>query len=161
MDALTDQTSGCEEVEGNALDLLQSIYRDPRVPLPVRMRAAMAAIPFESPKLAVTTLLADADSFGAMLDKAIARSQSPPLQIEHRADETAPSVKWSGPISRPTRRLSSDEDDESYRTILGRGLGPWLISDRPKGWEWESFARREPKPARERLGPLALWRATK
>jgi hypothetical protein len=39
-------------------------------------------------------------------------------------------------------------------TILGSGLGPWLISDRPKGWEWESFARREPKPARERLGPL-------
>ena len=29
-------------------------------------------------------------------------------------------------------------------SILGSGLGPWLISDRPKGWEWESFARRQP-----------------
>jgi hypothetical protein len=45
-------------------------------------------------------------------------------------------------------------EDEPYRTILGSGLGPCLISDRPKGWEWESFARREPKPARERLGLL-------
>jgi hypothetical protein len=109
MDALTDQTSGCEEVEGNALDLLQSIYRDPRVPLPVRMRAASIAIPFESPKLSVTTVLGDEASFGAMLDRAIARSQSPPKMIEHRPGETAPSVKWSGPLSRPTRRLSSDE----------------------------------------------------
>jgi hypothetical protein len=40
-------------------------------------------------------------------------------------------------------------------TILGSGLGPWLISDRPDPQGWESFPRREPKPARERLGPLA------
>ena len=45
-------------------------------------------------------------------------------------------------------------DDEGYHTILDSGLGPLLISDRPKGWEWESFARREPKAARDRLGPL-------
>jgi hypothetical protein len=91
-----------------ALELLQAVYRDKRNPLTMRMRAARDAIPFESPKLAVTTLLADADCFGALLDKAILRSQSPPRQIEHRADETAPSVKWSGPISRPTRRLSDE-----------------------------------------------------
>jgi hypothetical protein len=46
------------------------------------------------------------------------------------------------------------DDDEGYRTILG-SLGPWLISDRPKGSDFETIARREPKPARERLGPLA------
>jgi hypothetical protein len=45
-------------------------------------------------------------------------------------------------------------DDEGYRTILGSGLGPWLISNHVHSWEWESFARRDPKPARERLGPL-------
>jgi hypothetical protein len=91
-----------------ALGLLQAIYRNPMEPTSVRMRAASIAIAFESPKLAVTTLLADADSFGAMLDKAIARSQSPSRQIEHRVDETAPSVKWSGPILRPMRRLSDE-----------------------------------------------------
>ena len=96
-------------VPANALEYLQSIYRNPSEFDGRRMRAAMAAIPFESPKLAVTTLLADADSFGALLDKAIARSQSPPRQIELHPTETAPSVKWSGPISRPTRRLTSDE----------------------------------------------------
>lgn len=49
-------------------------------------------------------------------------------------------------------------DEEGYRTVLGSGLGPWLISDRPKGSDFETIARREPKPARERLGPLAPWK---
>jgi predicted RNase H-like HicB family nuclease len=31
----------------------------------------------------------------------------------------------------------------------------WLVSDRPKGWEWESFPRRAPSP-RYRLGQLGL-----
>ncbi len=41
-------------------------------------------------------------------------------------------------------------------TILGRcgGLELRLVSDRVASWEWESYPRREPKPARERLGPL-------
>ena len=102
-------SAGNDDEFSGALGYLQSIYRNPMEPTSVRMRAASIAIAFESPKLAVTTLLADADSFGAMLDKAIARGQSPPKVIEHRADETAPSVKWSGPLLRPTRRLSSDE----------------------------------------------------
>jgi hypothetical protein len=29
-----------------------------------------------------------------------------------------------------------------------------LVSDRTASWEWESYPRREPKPARERLSPL-------
>jgi hypothetical protein len=47
-----------------------------------------------------------------------------------------------------------EDEPHPKGTIFGSGLGPWLISDRPKGWEFESFARREPKPAREGLGPL-------
>ena len=57
----------------------------------------MAALPFETPKLAVTANLSN-ESFAAMLDRAIARSQAPPKQIEHRPDETAEGIAWSGPL---------------------------------------------------------------
>ena len=30
-----------------------------------------------------------------------------------------------------------------------------LIADNVRSWEWESFPRREPKLARERLGPVS------
>ena len=32
--------------------------------------------------------------------------------------------------------------------------GPRLVIEHVRSWEWESFARREPRRARERLGPL-------
>ena len=55
------------------------------------------AAPSKTPKLAVTTNLSN-ESFAAMLDRAIARSQAPPKQIEHRPDETAGGIAWSGPL---------------------------------------------------------------
>ena len=93
-----------------SLSLLQKIYRSPRQPIVRRMRAAMAALQHEHPKLTAMAIDSmDGASFAAMLDRAIERSKAPPKLIEHRANESAPSVQWSGPISRPTRRLSSDE----------------------------------------------------
>jgi hypothetical protein len=51
------------------------------------------------------------------------------------------------------------KDEDRYHTILGSGLGPWLISDRPRGWEWESFARRVTLAPRYRQRPLLPWRS--
>jgi hypothetical protein len=49
------------------------------------MRAAMAALPFESPKLIATALLTNED-FGTLLDKAIERSNGARV-INHRQRE--------------------------------------------------------------------------
>ncbi|WP_426410042.1 hypothetical protein [Bradyrhizobium ganzhouense] len=55
--------------DATSLDFLQAVYRDPQQTLPVRMRAAIAALPFERPKLAV---IANVNSFAAQME-AIAR----------------------------------------------------------------------------------------
>jgi hypothetical protein len=57
----------------NALSLLQAVYRDQDLPLPVRMRAAALALPFESPKLSAIANLSPED-FSDRLEKAITRS---------------------------------------------------------------------------------------
>jgi hypothetical protein len=45
--------------------------------------------------------------------------------------------------------------DEPPRTIIARcTAGPRLVAENVRSWEWESFPRREPRRARERLGPL-------
>jgi hypothetical protein len=66
----------------SSLELLQLVYRNPAVPLSVRMRAAVEALPFEHPKLSATAILESGD-FALRLDKAIERSNAARV-IEHR-----------------------------------------------------------------------------
>jgi hypothetical protein len=93
------------ELEPNAtsLTLLQKVYRSAAIPLTTRMRAAMAALQFEHPKLAVTANVESGD-FAVQLDRAIERSRkvSPMIEakplIEASVSANVPS-STTGPLS--------------------------------------------------------------
>jgi hypothetical protein len=60
----------------NSLEYLQWIYRDPAQPISVRMRAAIEALPFETPKLtAVAVGQLHGEDFYARLERALRRSE--------------------------------------------------------------------------------------
>lgn len=58
-----------------ALGYLQSIYQDPNQDQSVRMRAAIYALPMESPKLQAIAVTPMSNDLAAMLDRAIAASE--------------------------------------------------------------------------------------
>jgi hypothetical protein len=77
--ALSELSERAEETvepitAGSSLEFLQAIYRSQDQPLARRMRAAIAALPFESPKLAVTASFGPESGFAARLEAAIKRS---------------------------------------------------------------------------------------
>ena len=57
---------------GMSLDLLRAVYRNASVDLSIRIRCAMACLPFESPKLAVTAVVSEQD-FATVLDRRLKR----------------------------------------------------------------------------------------
>ena len=77
MELLDDEESGVVVIgpSHSSLDFLQSVYRDPCQPISRRMRAAVAALPFEHPKLAVTATFGPNSGFAARLETAIKRSR--------------------------------------------------------------------------------------
>jgi len=88
---MAEPMDALEEIEAPAtgrtsLDLLQAIYRCPDQPLSIRMKAAIAALPYEHPRLAVTVALDGTEDLGARLHRAIQRSAK---VIELRAIEQA------------------------------------------------------------------------
>ena len=83
-----------------SLDLLKAVYRNNQLPLPTRMRAAIAALPFESPKLSVVANIGHHE-LGDRLERAIARSmQSTGFVLPRPA-----SIIDAEPVTKPDHRL--------------------------------------------------------
>jgi hypothetical protein len=57
------------------LDFLKAVYMDPKLPLSVRMRAAIELLPFTHPKLAVTAMVTEND-IATLLDRRLKRIEA-------------------------------------------------------------------------------------
>ena len=74
--------------DGLSIDLLKAVYRSNRLPLPTRMRAAMACLKHEVPVLMATAVINE-KSFAELLERRLKRidqaavlQAKPPPQIE-------------------------------------------------------------------------------
>ena len=85
---------------GMSLDLLRAVYRNPSIPLPVRLRAAMACLPHEAPKLAVTYQASETD-FAEMLDRRIKHME----QMKMIPPPSAGAVEVKPTVERMRRRI--------------------------------------------------------
>jgi hypothetical protein len=66
-----------------AHELLKAVYQNPLIPLAVRMRAAMSAIPFEAPKLMAVAQVNERD-FATLLDQRIERHKREQRLLENK-----------------------------------------------------------------------------
>jgi TATA-box binding protein (TBP) (component of TFIID and TFIIIB) len=83
--------------DGISLDLLRAVYRNNQLPLTIRMRAAIAALPFESPKLAVTAMVSEQD-FATLLDQRLKRMEA--MRTDAIEARPQPQVEVKPPMSR-------------------------------------------------------------
>ena len=98
----------------SALSFLQACYRNPSLNLTTRMRAAIAALPFESPKLAVTAMVSEQD-FATVLDRRLKRIEEMKLLEKKTINGNAtvtdrtiePEPRPSPPMPAPLNRLYS------------------------------------------------------
>jgi lambda repressor-like predicted transcriptional regulator len=86
--------------DGISLDLLRAVYQNNQLPLTTRMRAAIAALPFEVPRLAVTAVVSEQD-FAAVLDRRLKRIE----EMKANAIEAKPVINGEKVDARlPDRR---------------------------------------------------------
>lgn len=90
---------------GTSLDLLQAIYRSPKVELTMRIRCAMACLQYEHPKLAVVAQVTDqglAELLDRRLKKLAAMEQNGSKAIA--IDGPKPEVEIRPPMPRVSDR---------------------------------------------------------
>ena len=73
--------------EVDPLTFLKAVYMNVELPLSVRMRAAMAVLPFTHPKLAVTAVVSEQD-FATVLDRRLKRIE----EMKTNAIEATPAI---------------------------------------------------------------------
>jgi len=90
----------------NAMSLegLQAIYRNPALPLTTRMRAMMAAVPYESPKL-IATAIVNEGSFAELLDRRLNRIEEMKLIAQPTAPINGDKLALLRPADRRFRRV--------------------------------------------------------
>ena len=92
----------------DALRFLQMIYRDPQLSTAVRMRAAISALNYEVPRLAVTAQITEQD-FATLLDRRLKRIEELKLLAADGAkviDAKPQPVETKPPLARtPDRRF--------------------------------------------------------
>jgi hypothetical protein len=89
---------------GMSIDLLRAVYRNPSIPLPVRIRCAVAALPHEVPRLAVTALVNE-QSFAEILDRRLKKMEAmngKPQQIDQTIEQ--PQIETPKPLPRTSDR---------------------------------------------------------
>src|SRR6516225_9789376 len=94
--------------DGISIDLLRAVYRNSSLPLTTRMRAAIAALPFESPKLAVTAVVSEQD-FATVLDRRLKRIE----EMKANAIEATPVIE----VKPADVRLPPVVPDRRFRRI--------------------------------------------
>ena len=102
------------KLEPNAMSLegLQAIYRNPALPLTTRMRAMMAAVPYESPKL-IATAIVNEGSFAELLDQRLKRIDQMKL-IEAKPTTNTDKIIEGNPVD---ARLPPSIPDRRFRRI--------------------------------------------
>src|SRR5262249_55664989 len=111
------------EPSATSLTLLQKVYRSPAVALMTRMRAAIAAIQFEHPKLAVTANVESGD-FAFQLDQAVERSRKVIEAKPIEANDTANSIEANVP-SNTTRPHVQVSNGGGKPVIIDRRYSKW------------------------------------
>jgi hypothetical protein len=96
-----------------ALQLLQSVYQNPTVGLTTRMRAAMACLPFEVPKLAVTALISESD-FATVLDRRLKHLE------EIRNGKLIEAQPEPEPIEAPQTEVKAPTPSINFRSLRRR-----------------------------------------
>jgi hypothetical protein len=88
--ALMDEDELAVIAKATPLEFLEAVYCNNELPLHTRMKAAVEALPYVHPKLAVTAVVEGKD-FASLLDRAVARSKQVQAiaQIEARPIENA------------------------------------------------------------------------